>query len=94
MKKAEFNDLLNYLKNRPEEVARLKAVLGAETPKATPVWVTAKAAGDTIGKSGSWVRKHIDLFPSARTVQRGGRDVWLINRDEVKTQYNIYLFNH
>ena len=52
MKRTEFNDLIAYLKNRPEEAKRLREVLGAMEPRTIPVWITATMAGELIGKSG------------------------------------------
>ena len=94
MKRTEFNELIAYLKNRPEEAKRLREVLGALEPRTIPVWITATMAGELIGKSGKWVREHIDLFPTARTVQRGTKQKWLINKDEVMPQFNVWLFNN
>ena len=94
MKRQDFNNLINYLKNRPEEVQRLREVLGAEPPKPATVWLSATDAGKEIGKSGSWIRQHIDLWPSAKRVQRGSRFAWMLKREEMRTQYNIWLFNN
>ena len=95
MKRTEFNELITYLKNRPEEARRLREVLGTDSLKIlAPVWLTAKQAGESINKSASWIRKHMDLFPGAVKVQRGQRFAWMFRRDEVRTQYNVWIFNN
>lgn len=48
MTKKEFSDIINYIKNRPEEAARLREVLGLSTD--TPGGVAADESG-VIGRN-------------------------------------------
>ena len=92
MNRREFSDLVAYIKNRPDEAKRLREALGEAVSNADHnVWLSAQRAGELIGKSGKWVREHLDLFPSA--TQMGGRNAWLVRKSEVVTNYNIYLTN-
>lgn len=107
MNKSQFNDILNYIKNRPTEAARLREVLGIAASgqgegaihregqaecickgSADGIkWVTAAKAGRLIDKSGKWVRENIRLFPSAWKRWHGERFTWMLDRDEVITNY-------
>lgn len=112
MNKSQFNDILNYIKNRPTEAARLREVLGitasgqgegathSEKRQAPCIckgsadgikWVTAAKAGRLIDKSGKWVRENIRLFPSAWKSWHGERFTWMLDRDEVITNYLEYI---
>ena len=95
MKRQEFEDMINYIKNRPEAARRLREALAlAETPK-EDLWVPASKAARMVGKSCRWIRAHIDLFPSAKQVERGNEQfTWMIKESEVITQYNVWAFNH
>lgn len=107
MSKKEFNDLINYMRNRPGERDRLIEALGLgqaspeegisiaskTQPCKSITWVTVRQAGEAIGRSGKWVREHMHLFPSAMKT-REGRGSWryLLQLDEVTAQYEHYLY--
>lgn len=107
MNKSQFNDILNYIKNRPTEAARLREVLGiaasgqGEGEREVSCicngstdgikWVTAAKAGRLIDKSGKWVRENIRLFPSAWKRWHGERFTWMLDKNEVITNYLEYI---
>lgn len=107
MSKKEFNDLINYMRNRPGERDRLIEALGLgqaspeegisiavkSQPSKSITWVTVRQAGEAIGRSGKWVREHMHLFPSSMKT-REGRGSWkyLLQLDEVTAQYEHYLY--
>ena len=88
MNKREFRDLVNYIKNRPEEARELMQAL---TQKSTfyfheigekeaergsiGQWLTASEVGKEIGRSRQWVKDHDDVLPvgSKRQSQTGRR---------------------
>lgn len=85
MNKIQFNDLINYLKNRPSEAQRLAAlVLGAKVAepekKQIREWLTIKEVGERVGRGKSWVVGIMDLLPEEAKMRRDyGRREWRID---------------
>lgn len=94
MNRREFSELVAYIRNRPDEARRLREVLGEIAQQQPKIWISADKAGAMIGKSGKWIRTHIDLFPTAKQVAYGNGFAWQIAQDEVATQYNVYKINN
>lgn len=91
MNRRQFSDLVAYIKNRPEEAARLREALGEACARhESNIWLSATKAGELIGRSSKWVREHISLFPSA--TQMNG--AWLLRKSEVLTNFDIYIANN
>lgn len=93
MTRNQFDDLVNYIRYRPEEAQRLREALGAVAPGQSK-WVTATEAGELIGKSGKWIREHMFLFPQAMQVRRGSQFCWMLVEEEVRQQYETFLKNN
>ena len=67
MNRREFNELINYISNRPDEALRLEAVINkakmGKTPgqvtdveRDTGRWLTASEVGREMGRSHQWVK--------------------------------------
>lgn len=90
MNKSTFADLVNYIKNRPEEAKKLRDALALGADKAEcNLWLSAASAGELIGKSGKWVREHTHLFPSA--FQSGIKGTWFVKKGELLRNYEMYI---
>ena len=92
MNKSTFADLVNYIKNRPEEARKLRdaLALGADRVEYN-LWLSATTAGELIGKSGKWVREHTHLFPSA--FKSGSKGTWFVKKGELLRNYENYIRN-
>lgn len=96
MNKREFKQLLSYLKCHPSEAAQLREVLNIEEPIAPNVqpddlWLSAREAGEQVGKSSTWIRRKFNeegLFRPARKEKRGK---YLFSRNRVIADYNSYM---
>ena len=98
MNRREFSDLVAYLKNRPEEAQRLRKVLDVAAEdnrrEERERWLTASEAGEMIGKSGKWVREHLDLFTTAKQVARANGFAWVMQAQDVRQSYDIYMITN
>lgn len=96
MNKRDFKQLLSYLKCHPSEAAQLREVLNIEEPIAHNVqpddlWLSAREAGEQVGKSSTWIRRKFNeegLFRPARKEKRGK---YLFLRNRVIADYNSYM---
>lgn len=92
MDRREFNALVAYLRNRPEEAARLADVLGAAPRQGSCTWVGVAGAAEELGKSPTWVKAHLELFPGKIKVgTAGGRCAWKFKKEELREAYEEYL---
>lgn len=92
MDRREFNALVAYLRNRPEEAARLADVLGASPRQGCCTWVGTRAAAEELGKSVTWLKAHLELFPGKmKTGTAGGRCAWKFKKEELRETYEEYL---
>ena len=93
MNKREFSELVNWLKNRPDEAKRLAAVLEVNTEEKEEgcTWVGVSEAAKHLGKSATWVKLHIELFPSRFKAEQRGRSVWKLKKEELRPMYECYL---
>ena len=103
MNKTEFKKLLNYLRCHPTEREELATLLSGEADIVNNAtrernqslenmqgsqWLTAKQAGAEIGRSSSWIRRRLDLFPSTRRDKNGG---YMLLRHELIQNYGNYV---
>lgn len=94
MDKRQFHQLINYLRCHPSEAKLLTDLLsevGESTgQKACDKWLSAREAGQQIGKSSTWMRrKHGEgMFRSAR---KDGNGRYIFLESEVQNDYNNYI---
>lgn len=92
MDRHEFNALVAYLRNRPEEAARLADVLGAGAQSGSCTWIGTAAAAAELGKSATWLKAHLALFPGKmKTARSDGRGAWKFKKEELRETYEEYL---
>ncbi len=101
MNRREFNELINYISNRPEEALRLEAVImkakGKTLGQVTDVerdssrWLTASEVGREMGRSHQWVKDKDKILPdSAKRIGARGARLYLWN-DNTRNLFNIQL---
>ena len=102
MNRREFNELINYISNRPDEALRLEAVINkakmGKTPgRVTDVerdssrWLTASEVGKEMGRSHQWVKDKDKILPdSAKRRGARGAHLYLWN-DNTRHLFNIQL---
>lgn len=101
MTKTEFKEILNYLKNRPEEARQLAAILNntqgkevgqqEESERGTGDWLTASQVGEKMMRSSRWVKDKDAILPSSAK-RRGARGCHLyLWNDNTKHLFNIQL---
>lgn len=97
MNRTAFNELIAYMRNRPEEARRLREVLDdaleQERAENAERWLTAKQAAELIGKSSRWIREHIHIFGTAKQVARGSKQYgWMMKEGDVRQAYELFIF--
>jgi len=106
MNKGDFHKMLNYLRCHPSDAQLLMSVLSgvSDNPQSSVdsygeeiaaefksnQWLSAKEAGEQIGKSSTWIRRRFreGLFRSARQDDRGK---YMFLKNEVLNDYNSYI---
>lgn len=99
MNKTDFKKLLNYLRCHPAEREQLAILLSGEgedikerernqSECSHSQWLTAKQAGAEIGRSSSWIRRRLELFPSTRRDKNGS---YMLNKHELIQNYGNYV---
>ena len=103
MNRTEFKQLLNYLRCHPTEREELATLLSGEVESDNNAirernnqslemqgsqWLTAKQAGAEIGRSSTWIRRRLDLFPSTRRDKNGG---YMFLKHELILNYGNYV---
>lgn len=95
MDKRQFHNLINYLRCHPSEAKLLTDILSevgeSIGQKACDKWLSAREAGEQIGKSSTWVRRRFlkdGLFRSAR---KDGNGRYIFLESEVQNDYNNYM---
>ena len=99
MDKREFHKMLNYLRCHPSEAKLLTDILSevgesiGQKEVQCDMWLSAREAGEQIGKSSTWIRRRLreGLFRSAR---QDGRGKYMFLSSEVKNDYNSYVMKN
>lgn len=104
MNRREFNELITYISNRPDEALRLEAVINKAKMGKTPGqvtdverdssrWLTASEVGREMKKSHQWVKDHDGVLPdSAKRQSNSGRRTRLyLWNDNTRHLFNIQL---
>lgn len=99
----EFKQLLYYLRCHPTEAKELATLLGGGGSELTKniihpgndlsniqacQWISAKQAAAEIGRSSSWIRRRLNLFPSTRKDKNGS---YMFLRHELMLNYENYV---
>lgn len=102
MNRREFNELITYISNRPDEALRLEEVINkakrGKTPghvtdveRDTGRWLTASEVGREMGRSYQWVKDKDKILPdSAKRRGARGAHLYLWN-DNTRHLFNIQL---
>lgn len=94
MNKRVFNELLIWLRNRPDDAKMLAEVLGVkpEQEQEECTWIGMRDAAEWLGKSVSWLKANRGLFPSTfKTEQAGGRYAYKFKKEELRPTYEAFL---
>lgn len=99
MDKRQFHQLINYLRCHPSE-AKLLTDLLSEVGESIglkevqcDMWLSAREAGEQIGKSSTWVRRRFLKDGLFRSTRQDGRGKYMFLSSEVKNDYNSYVMN-
>lgn len=86
-------ELLVWLRNRPDEAKMLAEVLGVKSSEeSNGRWVTCSKAAEMIGRSASWVRRHIEMFPMViKTKSCRGKECYMIREKDVMGSFERHI---
>lgn len=95
MTKKEFSAIINYIKNRPEEAARLREVLGfsTDTPSVAAsnvTWVSASELGELIGKSSTVVRRKLTGTVFNHFTRMGAKNAYRYDKEASLMEWDAY----